>query len=146
MRKKIALLSLFFLFSSFLPVQAEPTVPIHVTVIIASNQGQDYDLVNDDFRDQLLQLFSYSAYHQVDELNRDLSKAKPEIVSLPDGYELKLNLQGEEKGRVMVQAAIRKGNQQYVDTTLSILRPGVVFLGGPPAQGGAIILVLETTF
>ena len=33
---------------------------------------------------------------------------------------------------------------QYLDTVLAILKPGVVFLGGPPVQKGVLIIVLET--
>ena len=57
-----------------------------------------------------------------------------------------LTLQDVDKKRIQVQAVIRKGNVQFMDTVVSILRPGVVFLGGPPAQEGVLIIVLETTF
>lgn len=147
----LKLFLLFFTFFSFLGPRSsvlgtEATVPIRVTVIIASNEGNDFDLVNDEYRDQLIELFSYKAYRQVDEAARKLERSRREKVALPDGYELVLTLQEVEKSRVNLQAVIRRGNKQYVDTILSVARPGVVFVGGPPAGKGAIIIVLETEF
>ena len=147
MRPAALLFLAFFVLAGGLPqVQAEETVRVHATVVVASNEGSDFNLDNDAYRDQLIKLFSYSAYHQTHHLMVELKKAERARVELPEGYELVLTLQGSEKGRVLVQALIRKGDRQYVDTILSILRPGVVFLGGPPVEKGALIIVLETGF
>lgn len=134
------------MFSPAVSVRADETAKFHITFLVASNEGNDFNLVNDDYRDQLLKLFSYTSYKQIDDVLKDLERSKREVIELPDGYQLMLTLQVVEKGRVQVQAMIRKGNQQYLDTVVSILRPGVVFLGGPPAQGGTLIIVLETGF
>lgn len=119
---------------------------VTATVVVASNEGGDYDLDNDAYRDQMIQLFSYSSYHQLEQYPTDLLKSERSKIELPEGYELILTLQNVEKGRILVQAVIRKGNQQYLDTVVSILKPGVVFLGGPPVSKGVLIIVLETRF
>ncbi len=148
MTKKRHILSAALLFMSVMPSQAfaKYAVPIHVTVLVASNEGSDFNLVNDAYRDQLINLFSYKSYQQKDDIKIHLQKSKREKIQLPDGYEMILTLQGVEKDRVLVQAIIRKNGQQYVYTVLSLLRPGVVFLGGPPAENGSLIIVLETSF
>ena len=127
------------------PLHAEGSVRVHVTVLVASNEGSDFNLDNDAYRDELIRLFSYSAYHQSEQFIADLKKADRYRADLPDGYELVLTLQGEEKERALVEALIRKENKQYVNTVLSILKPGVVFLGGPPVKDGILIIVLETS-
>ena len=142
MKKTLIFCSLFLL---LLPAaRAVDPVRVHVTVLTASNEGSDFNLDNDEYRDQLIKLFSYHSYNQSNKFFVDLEKGVRQKTQLPDGYELMLTLQGEENGRVLVQALIRKGGQQYVDTVLSILKPGVVFLGGPPAGQGSLIIVLET--
>lgn len=147
MKKILSLMiALVFAVSQPYAAAADEPVKVHTTILVASNQGNDFNLVNDAYRDQLIQLFSYTAYHQVDDKNHDLKKLQPQTLELPDGYQLTLTLTSVENGRVMVQAGIRKDNKEYLDTVVSILRPGVVFLGGPPAQGGALIIVLETGF
>lgn len=124
---------------------AEP-VRLTATVLMASHQGSDYDLDNDAFRDRLIQLFSYSHYRQLDARVLTLPKAERVRLALPEGYELILTLQGIEKTRILTQAVIRKGHKAYVDTILAILSPGVAFLGGPPVEGGTLIIVLETGY
>ena len=137
---------------SFLPIvssaQAEDTavVKTNVTILEASNEGSDFNLVNDAYRDELIKLFSYTSYNQVDTVLRELKKAVREKIDLPEGYELLLTLHNQEKGRVQVQALIRKKGVAYMDTVVSILQPGVVFVGGPPVKKGALIIVLETGF
>jgi hypothetical protein len=138
------------LFTAFLisipAVNAEGTVKVQAAMVIASNEGNDFDLVNDDYRDELIKLFSYSAYRQIDSVSRGLKKAVREKIDIEGGYELILTLQGVEEGRVMIQAVIRKEGRQYVDTVLSILKPGVVFVGGPPMGKGALIIILEAGY
>ena len=128
----------------FLPVlHAKGSQNLMVTVLTASNNGSDFNLENDQYRDRLIQLFSYRSYNQIDKLNVTLNKAERKLVQLTDGYELVLTLQDEEKDRIVVQALIRKEGMQYVSTVLSILKDGVVFVGGPNTPQGALILVLE---
>jgi hypothetical protein len=116
---------------------------ILVTLITASDEGSDFNLDNDKYRDELIKLFSYHSYNQKNQTLLDLKKAEHQIVSLIEGYELVLTLQGDEKERVIVQALVRKDGKVYVNTVMSILKNGVVFLGGPTTNEGALILILE---
>jgi hypothetical protein len=133
-----------FLFS--LPCEAAGDLRVKVTVLQASNNGQDFNFENDAYRDQLVRLFSYSSYQQLDSKLMQLPKTQRVKMDLSDGYELLLTYQGDEGSRAMVQALIRKGNVQYVFTVLAIQNPGVVFLGGPSAGPGVLVIVLETGF
>jgi len=145
MRRGIAVLIPVLAFCLVLPfLRAEVNERVMVTVLVASNQGTDFNLDNDAYRDQLIKLFSYKSYSQKDQVVVRLERTKREKVSLPGGYELLLLLQDEQSGKLMVQAVIRKGETTYLDTIMSILKPGVAFLGGPPAEGGVLILVLES--
>jgi hypothetical protein len=92
----------------------------------------------------LIQLFSYSSYDQVNQWRIQLQKAEHQTIALIEGYELVLTLEGEESDRIIVQALVRKDGVQYVNTVLSILKKGgVVFVGGPVTEKGALIVVLE---
>ena len=122
-------------------------IKANATILVASNQGNDFNLVNDAYRDELIKLFSYTSYNQVNAVRRDLVRGVAQKINLPEGYELLLTLQeGKESGPLQVHALIRKGEVQYVDTVLAIMQPGVVFVGGPPVQNGNLIIVLETGF
>ena len=65
MRKILLFLGFIFLCSQT-HVYAE-SLMTKVTVIIASNQGNDFDLENDAYRDKLIALFSYTSYKQVNQ-------------------------------------------------------------------------------
>ena len=119
---------------------------VQLTYIVASNNGTDFNLDNDAYRDQMMKLFSYTSYQQLERSLVELERSKREKVVLPDNYELLLTYQGAEQNRYMVQAVIRKDGNVYVDTVLSVLKPGVVFLGGPPTSNGDLIIILEMGF
>ncbi len=148
MKKAAALFSLLTFISSLsLGHAAVEEIKINATVLVASNEGSDINIVNDAYRDEIIKLFSYSSYEEKDHFTLMLPRSGREHKALPDDYELILTLQGIEKDRVQIQAVIRKDNQQYVDTIVSILRPGVVFVGGPKTgEGGDLIIILETGF
>jgi hypothetical protein len=132
-----------FVLSPMLSAKSVDKIPTKITILIASNQGTDFDMDNDAYRDQLIQLFSFSNYKQLKTLSLDLAKGERQIVALPEGYELVLSLQREERERAYIQALIRKGREQFVDTVLSIQKKGVVFLGGPQTPSGTLIVALE---
>jgi hypothetical protein len=148
--KKILSVWLSFLLISAAPAHAADTAvaeKVKATVLIASNEGVDSTPIRDAYRRELIKLFSYTAYSQAgDEKTLTLEKDKRETLNLPGGYKFILTLQSAERNRMQVQAVIQKGSVQYMNTVVSILKPGVVFLGGPSAKGGVLIIVLETQF
>lgn len=147
MRSKMILNGLLVLILMFSPSAfAEDSAKARVTILVASNQGNDFNLDNDAFRDQLIKLFSYSSYHQVTAQAVELKSAQPSTLSLPDGYDLSLEIQGFEENRVLIHAVINKEGKSYVDTVLSAPKEGVAFLGGPQVSGGDLVIVLEMSF
>lgn len=126
--------------------KTEDSIRVKVTVLIASDQGTDMNLVNDEVRDQLIRLFSYSSYEEVAVQAVELPRSQRVKVDLPSGYELLLTYQGVEAPKINVQALIRKEAKQYVSTVLAMPEAGAVFLGGPPVENGVLIIVLETGF
>lgn len=129
-----------------LPCSSFAAERITLTMIAASNEGEGFDLDNDAYRDQMIRLFSYKAYRQIDQQAFQLEPDTSKKFLLPEDYTLNLTWQGVEGGRHLIHALIVKSEITYVDTVLSILQPGVVFLGGPPLDEGALIIVLEMGF
>lgn len=148
MKQFLKVILIFFCFVSYLATFnsysfAKEPVQIIATVLTASNQGSDFNLDNDAYRDKLINLFSYTSYTQIKEYAVNLQKGKRDTVELPGGYELLLNLQQEESKRVLVQVVIRKGREIFLDTVVSMPKPGVVFVGGPAINGDDLIIVVE---
>ena len=126
------------------PLYAEESVIAKVTVIVASNQGSDFDLENDAFRDQLIQIFSYKSYKQVKEYSIHLEKVKREVLSIPGDYEFVMAYRGQDQGKVRIGALIQKGGRKFLNTEVTIIGTGPIFLGGPPTESGDLLLVIET--
>ncbi len=139
----ISIASVAVVSSSF--AEAKEGHKLLLTVLTASNEGDDFDLDNDEYRDRLIQLFSYRSYKQENQEVVTLSKTERQVIPLIDGYELVLMLQDEQKYRLLVQAVIMKEGVPYVNTVLSILEGGAAFIGGPNTGQGALILALERT-
>lgn len=145
-RKLVLSLLLTTIIFSHAAQAAEDTTRVHITVFKASASGTDFDLDNDAYRDQLIQLFSYSSYHQIQKLFVDLKKAERNPVDLMGDYKLLLNFQGNDQNRHMIEALIRSKDKTYVNTVLAVPAQGAVFLGGPPFEDGVLILALETGY
>ena len=123
---KLAALTLLSLFMVYSPAKAEEaSARIQATVLIASNEGSDFDLTNDAYRDELIKLFSYSAYHQMDQFDRVLNKSAREKIDLEGGYELlgKYFPVGDDDGIVASVRAerrncllVERAGREYGDT------------------------------
>lgn len=135
-----------FLTLIFSPSHAFAAERFTLTSIVASNEGTDFDLDNDAYRDQILQLFSYKSYKQVDEQVLSLEPGVASEQMIQGGYSLYLKLIGIENHQDRVHVLIKKDNMEYMDTVLTVEKPGVVFLGGPKVAEGDLIIVLEMGF
>jgi len=143
----VASILCIFVMSFSISVQAAEPERVIVTVLSASNEGNDFNLENDAYKDKLIELFSYSAYEQLEQTSVELSRAERNTIALLENCELVLTLQGTENGRIVVEAVIRKDHKEVVNTVISILKPGAAFLGGPILQDEkALILVLEAGY
>ena len=144
---KLKILSLAVLFLGFtvsLPhAFATEKAGFIVTMVAASNEGNDIGLDNDDYRDELIQLFSYTTYKQLDLKKIYLTQGAKTSLELPDGYELSAQMPGLEKDVASLKVNISKDQKEFVNTTLSIRSGGVTFVGGPPTEEGVLILIIE---
>ena len=130
------------LFPSYGKSQA-PALTLKVAVILASNEGSDFDFENDAYRDQLIRLFSYTAYKQIKGYSIALEEREQELIAMPSDYELILTFRRSEGEKVFIHALIQKGGKKFLDTEFSILGPAPVFLGGPPLDSGNLVLAIE---
>ncbi len=117
-----------------------------VTMVVASNSGKDFNLDNDAYRDKLLDLFSYSSYIQKEVKKLDMAVGKTQNLDLLEGYNLELTLKQDDGKKILTRAVIIKDHKIYIDTELSIAKPGIFFMGGPTLTDGDLILILESGY
>ena len=146
LKKKIAFFCLSVFFFQFSSGQAQTSNRMIVTMVVASNTGSDFNLDNDVYRDKLLKLFSYSSYVQKEVKKLDMKVGKTQNLDLLEGYNLELTLKQDTGQKILTRAVIIKDHKIYIDTELSIERPGVFFMGGPTLKDGDLILILEAGY
>ena len=146
LKKIIAFFCLSVFFFQFSSGQAQTSNRMIVTMVVASNAGSDFNLDNDVYRDKLLKLFSYSSYVQKQVKKLDMQVGKTQNLDLLEGYNLELTLKQDTGQKILTRAVIIKDHKIYIDTELSIERPGVFFMGGPTLKDGDLILILEAGY
>jgi len=117
-----------------------------VTIVSASNSGNDFNMDNDAYRDKLMKLFSYRSYVQKEVKKLDMKVGETQSLDLMEGYTLELTLIQEESNKITANAVIKKEQKDYINTELSIEKPGVFFMGGPTLSSGDLILILESGY
>ncbi len=147
MIKKIAAgLCLVLLLAQSPLARAQDSNRMIVTMVVASNEGKDFNMDNDAYRDKLTQIFSYSSYSQKDIKKIDMKLNQTNNLDLLDGYNLELTMKEDTGSKIIARAAIIKDHKIYIDTELSIAKPGVFFMGGPTLSTGDLILILENGY
>jgi len=126
--------------------QAQNSNRMIVTMVVASNSDNDFNMDNDAYRDKLTQLFSYSSYVQSDLKKLDMTLGETQNLALLEGYSLTLTLKEDKGSSIVARATITKDNKDYIDTELSIAKPGIFFMGGPTLSTGDLILILENGY
>lgn len=146
LKKIIAVLCLFALLIQAPFAAAQTSNRMIVTMVIASNSGNDFNMDNDAYRDKLTKLFSYSSYIQKDLKKLDMQVGVTQNLDLLEGYNLELTLKQDNGSKIVTRAVIIKDHKIYIDTELSIAKPGVFFMGGPTLDKGDLILILESGY
>ena len=146
LKKIVAFFCLSVFLFQFPSGQAQTSNRMIVSMVVASNTGSDFNLDNDVYRDKLLKLFSYSSYVQKDVKKLDMTVGKTQNLDLLEGYNLELTLKQDNGQKILTRAVIIKDHKIYLDTELSVEKPGVFFMGGPTLTEGDLILILEVGY
>ncbi len=92
------------------PARAQAEVPVRVRVIKGSRQGPaSLDPRLDDLKRQLSAL-AYIRWEQVEMKTFDLTRGKPEFVSLPGGDDVGVTLQERHGDTVTIEVALASRN------------------------------------
>jgi thiamine biosynthesis lipoprotein len=139
-------------------------------MLVASNEGSDFDLDNDAYRDQLIKLFSYTAYRQVDDTVAPLVKLWgffDQKYRVPNSEEIETALKKVGRERIVVEDGIVRlvegteidpgavGKGFGVDRAVAVLKQAgvasafvdfgstVYALGAPPGKEGWTLAIRD---
>jgi hypothetical protein len=116
----------------------EPTAALDVRVVWAHNQTHDIDpriavLVKN------LGLSQFTGYQLEDEAAIALAPAKAEQLRLPSGDWLTVTLLGQVDDKMRLQVEVQ---ELKFKTVVSLAPKATLAIGGPPYQGGVLILAM----
>ena len=137
--KKIAVIFALVLLAG--PVRAlAGAVTLDATMILANNDPAALDRRLDHVTFQLRRMFKFEYYHYYG--------GGQAVVNLPGsttidlGHDNSLSIRATGDGKIRADVTWLKGGQSVLNTTVSLKRGAHVVLGGPPHEGGTLIVTL----
>jgi len=118
------------------------TVTLEAILIHASDRPAALDTRLDRIEYRLRRIFQFEHYGFLNETRTLITLPSQTRVDIGHGYALDINASSRD-GRVRAEIQWYRGNQRMMSTSVSQRRNVPAILGGPPHNGGTLILVLE---
>lgn len=118
------------------------SVQVTIRSILAANKSDEFDAKLKGMEQQLKSL-KYRSYRSL----KDDSKAVPwqgtQSFEIPGGRTLTVAPQEIQNNRIALKVRLTENDKPIVDTTVKIPNKGNFILGGPPHEGGTLVLSIS---
>jgi hypothetical protein len=149
-RKNLLKTGLLFSFLVFLTaaawgLAAERNAPlVHVTIgtILASNKDEEFDPKLKGMEKQL-KVLKYRSYKSLKNESQNVPWHDSGVFDIPGGRSLSVAPQEFRNNRIALKVRLTEGQKPVIDTTVRIPNKGNFILGGPPHEGGALVLSIS---
>jgi hypothetical protein len=145
--KAALLFSLFLLMLMAFPwVQAAERnaqlVRVTIGIILASNQNDEFDAKLKPMEKQL-KVLKYRSYRSLKDESQEVAWRTNGVFEVPGGRSLTVAPQELRHNRIALKVRLTEGQKPIIDTTVRIPNRGNFILGGPPHDGGALVLSIS---
>ena len=147
--KKAPLRVLLFSLLSMLAVavtgtaQKQPqNVEVRIRAILASNQSDEFDASLKGLEKQL-RVLKYRSYRLLNDESQNIPWNGNKVFEIPGGRSLMVAPQEFQDNRIALQVRLTGGQKPLLDTTVRIANKGNFILGGPPHEGGVLVLSIS---
>lgn len=120
------------------------TVQIKIGTILASNESDEFDARLKPLQKQL-KLMKYRSYRLLKEETQTAPWEGSAGFEIPGGRSLIVTPQEQIKKQLALKVRLLQGEEPLLDTTVRIPSRGQFLLGGPPHEGGVLILSISAT-
>jgi hypothetical protein len=119
---------------------------VHVTIgiILASNQNDEFDAKLKGMEKQL-KVLKYRSYRSLKDESQDVAWQGNGVFEVPGGRSLSVVPQEFRNNRIALKVRLMEGQKPLIDTTVRIPNRGNFILGGPPHEGGALVLSISAS-
>jgi len=118
------------------------TVSVKIETILASNQSGEFDSRLKALEKQL-RVLKYRSYRLLKEESKDVPSQGSASFEIPGGRSLIVWPQDFRNQQVALKVRLQGGQKPLLDTTIRLPNKGNFILGGPPHDGGVLVLSIS---
>ena len=118
------------------------SVQVNIGTILASNQSDEMDAKLKGMESQL-KVLKYRSYRLLKSESQVVPWRGEKAFEIPGGRSLAVTPQEFQDNRVSLKVRLTQGQQPLLDTTVKIPNKGNFILGGPPHEGGVLVLSIS---
>ena len=109
---------------------------------MASNQNDEFDARLKGLEKQL-RVLKYRSYRLLTDKSENIPRNGNKVFEIPGGRSLMVTPQEFQDNRIALQVRLTDGKKPLLDTTVRIANKGNFILGGPPHEGGVLVLSIS---
>jgi hypothetical protein len=142
--RQALLFSLVFALASYAVAADNTPKSVYVTIgtILASNQKDELDAKLKGMENQL-KVLKYRSYRSLKDESQRVPWQGSGVFEIPGGRSLTVAPQEFRNNRIALKVRLTEGQKPLLDTTVRIPNKGNFILGGPPHDGGALVLSIS---
>jgi hypothetical protein len=119
-------------------------VKIKIDTILASNQTGEFDSRLKPVEKQL-RVLKYKSYRLLKEESQNIPSQGNGTFEIPGGRSLIVSPQDFSNQQIALKVRLQGSEKPLLDTTLKLKNKGNFILGGPPHEGGVLVLAIWAT-
>jgi hypothetical protein len=120
------------------------SVQVRIRTILAGSKSDEFDPKLKDMERQLKPL-KYRSYRSLKDDTQSVPWQGTGSFDIPGGRSLTVAPQEFQNNRVSLKVRLTEGAKPELDTTVGIQNKGNFILGGPPHEGGTLVLSISAT-
>jgi len=134
---------LFAVYSNAAENSNQP-VQLKIGTILASNQSDNFDTRLKPIEKQL-KVMKYRSYRLLKEDSQSVPWKENATFEIPGGRSLAISPQESKNKQIALKVRLTEGAKPLLDTTVRLQSRGHFLLGGPPHEGGALVISISAS-
>jgi hypothetical protein len=143
---KASLLSSLLLLAIYVQGAENGSKPVQVKIgtILASNESDQFDARLKPMERQL-KVMKYRSYRLLKEDSQSVPWNDNATFEIPGGRSLAISPQDLKDKQIALKVRLTEGTKPLLDTTVRLQGRGYFLLGGPPHEGGALVISISAS-
>jgi hypothetical protein len=119
-------------------------VQLKIGTILASNESDQFDARLKPMERQL-KVMKYRSYRLLKEDSQSVPWNDNATFEIPGGRSLAISPQDLKDKQIALKVRLTEGTKPLLDTTVRLQGRGYFLLGGPPHEGGALVISISAS-